>query len=220
MRLLEAFHYVHHPVTRRLHGLLDSGELGDLQRVEALFDMPAPAGDDPRWSLELAGGALMDVGCYCLHAARTFAPWAGGPPSVVSARGAERAGSPGVDEWMEAELAFPGGATVTASCSMTAPEFRMPLRVIGTRGEATAMNFARPDLDDRVVVRTAAGERVEELGRRSSYAYQLDAVARTCAAGQPFAADADDAVAQAELIDDVYRAAGFAPRPTAQEAPA
>jgi len=33
--------------------------------------------------------------------------------------------------------------------------------------------------------------------------------------GQPFAADADDAVAQAELIDDAYRAAGFAPRPTA-----
>jgi predicted dehydrogenase len=216
VRVLEAFHHVHHPVTRRLHALLDDGELGELRRVEAVFDMPAPAEDDPRWSLELAGGALMDVGCYSLQIARSLAPWAGGPPSVVSARGGERAGRPGVDEWMTAELAFPGGPTGTASCSMAAPAYSMTARVVGTRGEATAQCFARPDWDDRVVVRTDVGERVEELGRRSSYAYQLDAVRAHLRAGAPFPADADDAVAQAELIDEVYRAAGFTPRP-AQE---
>src|SRR6266516_1676958 len=102
--VLEGFHYLHHPVTRRLHALLDSGELGSLRHVEADMVMAAPADDDPRWSLELAGGALMDLGCYSLHAHRVLAPWAGGPPHLVAARGGERAGRPGVDQWLEAEL--------------------------------------------------------------------------------------------------------------------
>jgi hypothetical protein len=101
--LLEGFHYLYHPVTRRLHELLATGELGQLRRVEVDLVIPAPADDDPRWSLELAGGALMDLGCYALHAHRMLAPWAGGPPRVVAARGRERAGHPGVDEWLKAD---------------------------------------------------------------------------------------------------------------------
>ena len=77
LTLLEGFHYLYHPVTRRLHELLATGELGRLRRVEVDLVIPAPADDDPRWSLELAGGALMDLGCYGLHAHRMLAPWAG-----------------------------------------------------------------------------------------------------------------------------------------------
>lgn len=68
--VMEAFHYLFHPVTRRLPGLLTSGELGDLRRVEVTMFMPAPEPGDPRWSRSHAGGALMDLGCYSLHAAR------------------------------------------------------------------------------------------------------------------------------------------------------
>ena len=141
---LEGFHYLYHPVTRRLHELLATGELGQLRHVEVDMVMPAPADDDPRWSLELAGGALMDLGCYSLHAHRMLAPWAGGPPRVVAARGGERAGHPGVDEWLEADLEFPGGATGSARCNMAGEGVRMTCRVVGDRGEATAANFALP----------------------------------------------------------------------------
>ena len=147
--VLEGFHYLHHPVTRRLLELLDSGELGELRRVEADAVIPAPADGDPRWSLELAGGALMDLGCYTLHAHRILAPWAGGPPRLVSARGGERAGHPGVDEWLEADLEFPNGATGTARCNMAGDRDHWPFRIIGTLGEATAANFVQPHIDDR-----------------------------------------------------------------------
>jgi predicted dehydrogenase len=126
--LLEGFHYLHHPVTRRLQGLLATGELGELRHVEVELVIPAPADDDPRWSLELAGGALMDLGCYGLHAHRLLAPWAGGPPRVVAARGGERAGHPGVDEWFEADLEFPGGATGSARCDMAGQGVRFQPR--------------------------------------------------------------------------------------------
>src|SRR5690606_10621291 len=125
----------------------------------------------------LAGGALMDLGCYGLHALRKLAPWAGGAPRLVSARAGERAGAPGVDEWLDAELEFPGGATGTARCHMAYEGLEMSLRLVGERGEASAPNFVLPQRDDRVVVRTADGERTERLGTRSSYTYQLEAFA-------------------------------------------
>ena len=211
--VLEGFHHVHHPVFRRLRQLVDSGELGTLHRVEARFTMPAPPEDDPRWRLDLAGGALMDLGCYTLHTLRMFAPWAGGAPRVVSATGRERAGRPGVDERVTARLAFPGGATGEAHCDMAAAEWCVTCRVVGDRGEATAMNVVLPQRDDRIVVTSADGRRTEHLGTRSTYLYQLDAVRAHLREGAPFVPDGDDAVATAELIDATYRAAGFAPRP-------
>ncbi|KUM77978.1 Gfo/Idh/MocA family protein [Streptomyces curacoi] len=210
---MEAFHYLFHPVTRRLHELLASGELGELQRVETLVAIPAPDDADPRWSLTLAGGAVMDLGCYSLHAVRMLAPWAGGAPRLVSARGGERAGAPGVDEWLDSDLEFPGGATASARCHMAYGELEMSCRIVGSRGEAFAPNFVLPHRDDRVVVRTADGERTERLGTRSSYTYQLEALAAHIRRDAPLPLDADDALATMSLIDDAYRAAGFEPRP-------
>ena len=213
VRMIEGFHYLHHPVMGRVLELLDSGELGDLLEVEAHITMPPPPDDDPRWSFELAGGAVMDLGCYALHAHRSLAPWGGGEPEVVGARGAERFG---VDEWVEADLRFPGGARGFVYCSMNA-QWRGTLRVAGTLGEVTAADFVLPHRDDRVLVRTGCGasatQRTEHLGTRSSYTYQLEALRAHLRDGAPLATDGPDAVATAELIDSVYTAAGLPVRP-------
>lgn len=211
--VLEGFHYLFHPVTQRLHELLDSGELGELRRVETVMIIPAPDDDDPRWSLPLAGGAMMDVGCYGLHAHRMLGPWAGGEPTLVAARGEERAGAPGLDEWLDVDLEFPGGAIGSARCSMDGEGVRMSCRIIGSRGDAMALNFVLPHLDDRIIVSTPAGQRVEQLGTRLSYTYQLEAFTARLRDGDPLLIDADDAVANMQLIDECYRAAGFEPRP-------
>ena len=215
LTVMEGFHYLYHPVTRRLHELLDSGELGELRAVEIDMFMPAPDDSDPRWSYELAGGALMDLGCYSFHAHRALARWAG-LPQVAAACAGERAGHPGVDEWLDADLEFPGGATGRARCNMAAGHRRYHCRIIGSRGEAAALNFVEPHHDDRIIVTTAAGTRTEELGRRSSYTYQLEAFAAHLRDGAPPPTDADDAVANMQLIDDGYRAAGLGPRPAGQ----
>jgi predicted dehydrogenase len=211
--VMEAFHYRYHPVTRRLHELLDSGELGALARVETTMAIRAPAAGDPRWSLALAGGALMDLGCYSLHAQRVLAPWAGGEPAVVAARAGERAGAPGVDEWLDADLVFPSGVTGSARCHMAAEQREMTCRIVGARGEATAQCFVEPHVDDRVVVTTPDGERTEHLGTRSSYTYQLEAFTAAVRTGAPIPTGPDDAVATLQLIDQCYRAAGLEPRP-------
>jgi predicted dehydrogenase len=83
---MEAFHYLFHPVTRRLLAIAESGELGRIEHVATMVAIPAPPDTDPRWSLPLAGGAMMDLGCYSLHAQRMVGRFAGGPPALASAR--------------------------------------------------------------------------------------------------------------------------------------
>ncbi|MGH3448378.1 MAG: Gfo/Idh/MocA family protein [Nocardioidaceae bacterium] len=214
---MEAFHYLFHPVTQRLHQILASGELGQLVHVDAYLAMAEPGSDDPRWSLELAGGATMDLGCYALHAHRVLAPWAGGPPRVLAARAGVREGHPGVDEWLDADLQFPAGVTGSAGCSMAGHRFEVTYRLTGAAGTATVGNFVKPHLDDTVHVSTGEGERTEQLGKRSSYTYQLEAFADRIRNQTPLPIDVDDAVATMDLVDECYRAAGLTPRPSIDE---
>jgi predicted dehydrogenase len=155
----------------------------------------------------------MDLGCYSLHAQRVLAPWGGGEPDVVAARAGERPGAQGVDEWLEAQLRFPSGATGVARCHMASDRREMTYRVVGSRGEALVTNFVEPHLDDRLIIRTPAGEFVERHGTRSSYTYQLEAFIRAVREGASLPIDTDDAVANMRLIDACYVAGGLRPRP-------
>ena len=89
----------------------------------------------------------------------------------------------------------------------------MGRRIVGTHGEATAANFVQPHVDDRVLISTNDGDRVEHLGHRSSYTYQLEALRAHLRDGVPLPVGPDDPVDTMTLIDACYRTAGFAPRP-------
>jgi predicted dehydrogenase len=213
LQFFEGFHYRYHPLVARLHRILESGEIGELRRVETIVHMPAPQATDPRWSYKLAGGAMMDLGCYGLHSHRILAPYAGGEPVLVGARGGERAGSPGVDEWLTAELRFPNGVIGTAACNMAADGFAMSHRLTGSAGDALIPEFINVHTDDRLIVTTESGSRVEHLGTRSSYTYQLEAFTAAVRTGRPAPTDAEDAVRTMKLIDQCYEAIGMTVRP-------
>lgn len=215
--LFEGFHYLYHPLMQRLMSLLADGELGALRHVESTMFMSAPAAGDPRWSLALAGGALMDLGCYALHVQRVLGDFAGGEPTLLDASGAERDGAPGVDAWADADLRFPSGATGLARCSMTSDHWDMSLRVVGSAGEAYLPDFLYQKYDDRIIVRSAAGERTEHWGNATSYTYQLQAFIDAVRHDAPYRTDADDAVTTMALIDSCYRSIGLPPRPSYAE---
>ena len=197
----------------RMVEIAASGELGEIVDVDVHMGYPIANPDDPRWSLELAGGSLMDVGCYAVHALRSLGAVLGGEPAVVSGQGESRPSRPGVDEWVEATVEFPGGAAGRLLSTFIGDGMDFTLRLVGTQGEAVAQNFVLPHMNDRITVTVDGRTRLERLGRRLSYAYQLEAFADLVRNGAPVPTDADDALAQAEMIDAVYRAAGFQPRP-------
>lgn len=208
--VLEGFHYFFHPVTRRAFRLAGDGELGEIRRVEVRMAMPAPGDDDPRWSLDLAGGALMDLGCYGLHIMRSLGRLGLGDPSVTRSRAELR--SPGVDARCDVELEFPNGATGLSANSMVAPGYSFTLKIIGSAGEAFVHDFIHPAADDRLTLTTAGGTTVERHGTRPSYSHQLDAFAAHVQSGAPLPFGVDDAVANMALVDAAYRAAGLEPR--------
>jgi predicted dehydrogenase len=92
---------------------------------------------------------------------------------------------------------------------MVDDDYHFTISVRGSRAEALVHNFVKPQEDDRLTIRTSAGDRVERLGTRASYTYQLEAVAAHLADGTPLPVDDTDAVENMTLIDEVYRAAGL-----------
>src|SRR4029453_12428405 len=124
--VMEAFHYRYHPLVTRLLAIIDSGELGTVERISTKMCFPLPLFNDIRYQLALAGGALMDVGCYTIHQLRTLA---GAEPEVVSAEA--RCLRPQVDRWAKAEMRFADGRTGSIECSMWSRTL-LTLRVLVT----------------------------------------------------------------------------------------
>jgi len=210
---MEAFHYRYHPVMERIVELATSGEIGALKNVDIVMGFPLDQPDDPRWDFQLAGGSLMDVGCYALHAIRTLSAALGGTPHVTSSSAVPYGGHEHVDAELSADLLLNDDVTGHFHSSFLLPETTFTLLLEGSAGTAFAHNFCKPGLDDRISLTRGDEVTVEKHGDRSSYTYQLEAFGRHVREGVPIHTDVEDALAQAILIDDCYTAAGMPLRP-------
>jgi predicted dehydrogenase len=210
--IVEGFHYVHHPVNLRLRELVTSGALGEIQRADLVLAIPAPPDADPRWSLDLAGGATMDLGCYVLDASRRLGHWLGAAPQVADVSATLH--GPEVDASMRVELAYSNGVTAGCLWDMDAADRTMTWTVSGTEGTATSAAFAVPHLDNRIVVTRDGHTEEERHGEHTSYTYQLARLADALADGGPPPEELAGSIANAELVDECYRRAGLRPRGT------
>jgi predicted dehydrogenase len=132
---------------------------------------------------------------------------------VVSGWADERPGRPGLDERLFVDLEYPSGATGFGGSDMGSAERDMALTVRGTRGELVVPMFPVPHEGDSLVLRQVGSEDVvEHLGTRTSYTYQLEAFAAAVRTGAPVLTDADWSVANLELVDAAYSAAGLPAR--------
>ena len=62
--LMDAFHYRYHPVFIRAKEIMESGEIGKVERINAAFHVPVSDPDNIRMNYNLGGGVTMDIGCY------------------------------------------------------------------------------------------------------------------------------------------------------------
>ncbi len=207
--VMEAFHYRHHPLARRMLDVV-TGELGKLRHVEAALCFPLPRFSDIRYRFDLAGGATMDAGCYPINCIRLLGQ---DEPAVVSARARLR--GPAVDRAMVADFRFPGGATGRIITSLWSGQLlRLGARAVGERGEMRVFNYLSPQAFNLLTVRAGRKTRRERVRGEATYTYQLRAFAAAVLRGEPVATTPEDAVANMRQIDDVYRAAGLPVRGT------
>lgn len=207
--LVEAFHWRYHPLAHRVLEIISQGEIGALRHVEAAMCFPLVMKGDIRWQWSLAGGALMDAGCYPVSFVRHMS---GEEPTVVSAR-AKTFRHPQIDRRMVADLRFPSGATGRIMASLLSKNaVRLAGRVVGESGEIRILNPFVPQFFHRMVVKTPTGRRVERFTKEPTYNFQLRAFAQAVLEGAEVPTPPADAIANMEAIDAIYRAAGLAVR--------
>ena len=195
--LSEAFMWRHHPQARQLVELIE--RVGELRLIRASFSFLLERAGDIRLQGALDGGALMDVGCYCVSAARLLA----GEPLAVSAqlvRGGEN-----VDVRLVAWLRFADEVLATIDCGLDM-EARDELEVTGTRGvlwlddpwhaRAPAIELRRDGSAARIAV--------EPL---NPYACELEDFAAAVAGERAPRFGREDALMQARTIAALYESA-------------
>jgi predicted dehydrogenase len=202
--VMEAFHYEYHPLTRRLIEIISSGELGPVSNIDVAFSAPLWKKGDIRYQLALAGGAIMDMGCYPVSLLRLLAPG----PRVIDAKA--KLSSPGVDRAMDANFSLSDGGSAHIGCSMfSSSVLRMHAQITGENGKISVFNPFSPQYGHRVKVTTSLGSRKERFSRKATYDYQLEAFAAAVEEGAPIPTTAVDAIRTMELIDSIYTAAGL-----------
>ncbi len=201
---MEAFHWRYHPMATRIREILDSGGLGEIQSVEAVFDVYIRPDDDVRQSFELCGGALMDLGCYPVQWTRWVLP--GEEPRVVSARMEQ--GRPNVDIDTVIQAEFPNGVPARLATKMSeGTEFRAQLQVVGSDATLVADNPLAPHEGNRIVV---DGMGIDEVVQgRTTYHYQMEAFIDVVNNNATMPTGGTDAIANMEFIDAAYLAAGL-----------
>ena len=203
--LAEAFMWRHHPQAGRLVELLP--QVGALRVVRAAFSFPLDDPGDVRLSRELEGGALMDVGCYCVSGSRLIA----GEPLEVSAF--EVVGGDGVDARLAATLRFGGDVLGHFDCALDGAN-RSELEVTGWDG-TLLLRDPWHSLEPVIEVQAADGsiERVE-VQPENPYACELRDFAAAVAGERQPLLGRDDALGQARTISALYESAAIG-RPVA-----
>ncbi|MBV8066077.1 MAG: Gfo/Idh/MocA family oxidoreductase, partial [Actinobacteria bacterium] len=125
--LSEAFMYRHNPQTKRLVELVGEGVIGELRLVRAVFSYGLYDEDNIRLRTDVDGGALMDVGCYCVSGSRLLA----GEPAET--RGEAWVGPSGTDWTFAGVLRFPDDVLGTFDCGTALPN-RDELEAVGSEG--------------------------------------------------------------------------------------
>ena len=193
--LMEAFMYRHHPQTRKAAELVAQGAIGELRQVRSLFSFTLADEADVRMLPDLDGGAVMDLGCYCISMQRLLA----GEPQLVFGR--QRTGSTGVDVGFAAVLEFADGVFGEFHCGFDLPEGN-GLVAIGSTGTLAVPDPVRcrdPHLE-------LNGERVdvEDVDR---YFLQVDNFSAAVLGEAEPLLGRDDALGQVRTIAALYRSA-------------
>ena len=208
--LMEAFMYRLHPSWVAVRDLVASGRIGELRAVDSWFSYFNADPANIRNIRAYGGGALYDIGCYCVNLSRMLF---GDEPTTVAAS-IVRDPASGVDTLTSGLFTFPGGMATFTCGSRIEPH--QHVHVSGTKGriEVEIPFNIPPDRPTRVFV-TAGGNppvapatEVLELPPADQYAVQADRFAAAVLDGAPVPTDPADAVANLRVIERLFAAAG------------
>jgi predicted dehydrogenase len=208
--LSEAFAYRYHPLMARVKEIIKSGEIGSVRHIAAQFSFLLPSPNNIRFKYDLAGGALMDCGCYPVSLIRYIAE---AEPTVEQAQA--RLFAPQVDHNMKADLSFGEGCTAHLECGMLSPSlFRSVLNVQGDAGVLRVISPFQPHVFHSLTVKGKTTNFRGRVAGENSYTLQLRAFVKAIRGEMKLNTDPADAIGNMRLIDAIYEKAGLNKRGT------
>jgi D-xylose 1-dehydrogenase (NADP+, D-xylono-1,5-lactone-forming) len=197
--LMEAFMYRHNPQTRRLAELVAQQAVGRVRIIRAAFGFVAHDPANVRLSAALDGGALMDVGCYCVSGSRLIA----GEPERVA--GEQAIGGDGVDVAFAGIMRFGNDVTAHFDAGLALASQDL-LEVVGDEGTlrlTDPWHCRKPGID---LIKANGTERIE-IEPANSYRLEAENMSAAIRGEAPLLLDRADAIGQARTIEALYAAA-------------
>jgi D-xylose 1-dehydrogenase (NADP+, D-xylono-1,5-lactone-forming) len=197
--LSEAFMFRHNPQTARVLQLVAEGAIGELRLVRSTFSYGLYDAENIRLRTDVEGGALMDVGCYCVSGSRLLA---GEPESV---RADAWFGETGTDWVLTATMRFPGDVLALFDCGTALVE-RDELEAVGSEGSLfldDPWHCHKPVIE----VRREDGTQLVELEPADSYRLELENVSDAIRGEGTLLLGREDAVAQARALEALHESA-------------
>ena len=145
VKLMEGFMYRFHPRTNQALEMLHDGAIGDIKQIRSSFTFKLDRPNDIRWDLDLGGGALMDLGCYCVDFSRRVAK-----EEPVEVRAMANFGDTGVDKQVAGSMRFESGLLAHFDCALTMDRTEV-FHILGSDGHLRVLDAFVPNDEDQVI---------------------------------------------------------------------
>ncbi len=200
--LMEAFMHRFHPRTEALVQLAADGTLGTLRAVRSAFTFRLSRPDNIRFDPALGGGALMDVGCYCVNVSRTLAA-----AEPVEVQAWANWGATGVDVELTGVLRFASGLHAHFDCSLSSDR-REVAEVAGAEASATMEDAFLPGVGAVELTERRAGATTSRgFDGANEYVLMVEHFADAVLGRTVLRYSASEAAANMAVIDALYRSA-------------
>ncbi|MCG7380433.1 Gfo/Idh/MocA family oxidoreductase [Paenibacillus sp. ACRSA] len=206
VQLAEALMYRHHPRYDQIKEIIASGEIGTVRGIHSTFSFNnSGSAGNVRFKREWGGGALYDIGCYSISAARLIL---GQEPTAATVIGMFSPEHDHVDMMASGLLEFDGQVGVTFDSSMWAA-FRNTLEVLGSDGriEVPSAYISNPDAGSNFYVTSGGDRREVVVPQVNHYSLQGDDMARAVLHGEAMRFAPEDAVANMKVLEACLRSA-------------
>jgi D-xylose 1-dehydrogenase (NADP+, D-xylono-1,5-lactone-forming) len=198
--LMEAVMYRFHPRMQYLKHLLTSGACGEIRFVHSAFSFPFDSPGNYRNYAQFGGGALLDVGSYCINAARWLVGYE--PQAIAGISYSHN----GVDLSTTAILRFEQDVLAHIQCSFAAAEYQV-IEVVGSVAAVMAPLAFTAWRDDATVLLIQQGSSFEQKEFVPADPYQAMVAHFTeCVLGQSsLLYPASDGHATLDVVDKIRK---------------
>lgn len=199
--VMEAFMYRYHDQWRQAKSLIEQGVLGDINNVEASFTYFNRDPDNVRNKPDIGGGGLMDIGCYCVSAARFIF---GREPVRVSAY-LDIDPQFQVDRHASGLLEFAPGTASFYCSTQSAPS--QGIKINGTKGTLLLATPFYANGPAQLLLVDAQGQQTIPIDDCNHYVRQVEAFSAAALAGAAAPTPLSDALANQKVVDALFSAA-------------